>query len=150
MDSSVTLAGKRQRAPAEGVMGSDIPTQSIDKRSRLGDPHLAFAIDKGVAREQAQWWQPEMKEKIDSQTRMDPGAPLFVDGGKAVLAAWVTGERNWISGQDLAGRDESTCSDLARKAGVRELDEWDHFRVVSSEKSGAQSKHLVDTRWVFT
>ena len=46
-DTSGTLAGKRERAPVEGAMDSDIPTQSIGKKSRLEDLHLAFAMKKG-------------------------------------------------------------------------------------------------------
>ena len=30
-------------------MESDIPTQSMDKKSRLGDLHLAFVMDTDVA-----------------------------------------------------------------------------------------------------
>ena len=59
MDTSETLAGRRVRAPVEGAMDSDIPTQSIE-RSRLGDLHLAFAGDE-VVKDNAQWRQPEMK-----------------------------------------------------------------------------------------
>ena len=41
MDTSETLAGKGERAPVEGVMDSDIPTQAAGRKSRLGDLHLA-------------------------------------------------------------------------------------------------------------
>ena len=54
MDTSETLAGRRGRAPVEGVMDSDIPTQSIGKKSQLGDPHLAFVLEKEVTGEHAQ------------------------------------------------------------------------------------------------
>ena len=68
-------------------MASGIPTQSIDKESRLGDLHLAFVMDKEVVKEHAQWWQPEMKAKIDTQPRMDLGKSLKVDGRGPVLSA---------------------------------------------------------------
>ena len=87
MDTPETLAGKRERAPVEGVMGSDTPTQSIEKRSWLVGRRLAFVMDKKVVTGHAQWWQPGMEDKIDSQTRMDPGAPSMMDGGGAVLRA---------------------------------------------------------------
>ena len=54
MDTSETLTGKRERAPSEGVMNSDTPTQSIDKESRLGEFRPAFVIDKEVAKRHAQ------------------------------------------------------------------------------------------------
>ena len=70
-------------------MDSDMRTQSIGKKSRLGALHLAFVMDKEVVKENAQWRQPEMKGKIDARTRMDTGAPSIVDGGGPVLSAWV-------------------------------------------------------------
>ena len=81
MDTSATLAGKRERAPKEGVMDSDIPSQSIDKKSRLADPHLASVMDKGVVKGNARRRQPAMEGKIDTQTRIDPRAPLMVGRG---------------------------------------------------------------------
>ena len=45
MGTSETLTGKRERAPVEGVMDSDAPAHSIDKKSRLGDRHPAFVMD---------------------------------------------------------------------------------------------------------
>ena len=62
-------------------MASDIPTHSIDTKSRLGDLHVASVMDKEVAKEHGRLWEPEMKEKVDTQTRMVPGASLMVDGG---------------------------------------------------------------------
>ena len=54
-DTPGTLAGNREREPADGVMDSGTPAQSIDEKSRLGDPHLAFGMDKEVVREHALW-----------------------------------------------------------------------------------------------
>ena len=45
IDTSDTAAGKRKRAPAEGAMDSDVPTQSIDKKSRMGELRLALGPD---------------------------------------------------------------------------------------------------------
>ena len=78
-------------------MDSDIPTQSIGKKSQLGDLHLAFVLEKEVAEEHAHWRQPEMKEKIGAQTRMDPGASAW---GRRCLRGWwksaiVFRNRNW-------------------------------------------------------
>ena len=63
-------------------MDSDIPTQSADRQSRLGDLHLAFAMDKGVAKEHAQWRRSDMKDKIVTQTRKDPGISSVMGGGR--------------------------------------------------------------------
>ena len=53
MDASDTLAGKRERTSVGGVMGSDIPSQSIDKKSRLCDLRLAVLVNKEVVKEHA-------------------------------------------------------------------------------------------------
>ena len=42
MDTSETLTGKRGRAPVGGVMDSDVPGQSADKKFQLSVLHLAF------------------------------------------------------------------------------------------------------------
>ena len=88
MDTSETLAGKRKRAPVEEVTDSDIPIQSTDKASRLGDLHVAFVMDEEVVKEHAQWRQTEMKEKVDTQTRMAPGRP---DGGRSGAGSLCVG-----------------------------------------------------------
>ena len=46
MDASDTVAGKRNRAPAEGATDSNTPTQSIDKKSRLRELRLALGMAK--------------------------------------------------------------------------------------------------------
>ena len=81
IDTSETLTGKRGWTPAEGVMDSDVPTQSVDKRIMLGDLHLAFVTDKDVVKERAQWRRSDMKDKIDTQTRMERKSAVAVWGG---------------------------------------------------------------------
>ena len=66
METSDILAQERERAPADRVMDSDTPTQSADKKSRLGELHLAVMTNKEVVEEHAQWSRSEMKEKIDT------------------------------------------------------------------------------------
>ena len=107
---------------------------------------MAFVTDKEVVKEHAQWRQPEMKAKIDTQTRMDPGAPFLVDGGGPVLSAWVAEKCKRISGKALAESEGRAHADLAQKAKVRELEAWGQFKVSSPEKLGAQSKDPVATR----
>ena len=53
MDASETLTGKRERAPVEGVMDSHVPSQSVDKRCRLGDLHWASVMGKDVVKKHA-------------------------------------------------------------------------------------------------
>ena len=79
MDTSETICGKRERAPAERVMDMDIPTHSLGRKCRLGDLHLALGADKDGVKEHAKLRRPEMEEKIDTQSRKDPGAPSVFD-----------------------------------------------------------------------
>ena len=88
------MTGERVRAPAEGAIDSDIPNQSAEKKSRLGDLHLAFVTDKHVVKGHAKWWRSDMKDKVDTQARKDLGAPFGMDGGVPVLSASVAGGRN--------------------------------------------------------
>ena len=67
----------------EGATDSDIPSQSAEKTSRRGDLHSAFVSVKDVVKGHAQWWRSDAREKIDTQTRKDPGAS-FIAGGMGV------------------------------------------------------------------
>ena len=86
MDTSETLAAKRERAPVEEAMASDILIQPLDKKSRLADLPLAFVTDKEEVKEDVQWRQPGMEGKIGTHSRTDPGAPLSVDGAGPALS----------------------------------------------------------------
>ena len=70
-------------------MGPYVPSQSADKNCQLGDVHLACVTDLDVAKKHAQWWLSDMKGKMDTQTRKDPGASFVMDGGGPVFAARV-------------------------------------------------------------
>ena len=84
-----------------------------------------------MVKEHAHWRQPEMRAKIDTQSRMDPGAPFMMDGRGPVLSAWVAGERSRILGRELTQSEERIFSGLANKAKVGELGAREHFRVFS-------------------
>ena len=58
---------------------------------------------------------------------------LVGGGGEPVLSASVAEECNRISGQGSTEGEGRTFADLAHKAKVRELDEWEHVRVISPE-----------------
>ena len=101
MDTSEIASGKRERAPVEGMMGSDVPTQVADKKCRAGDLHLASVAGKEVVEENGQWWQSDTKGKIDAQDREDLGASLIMDGGLLAFSARVAEECGRVSGQEL-------------------------------------------------
>ena len=48
MDPSETINGKLECAPAEVVMESDIRTQSLGQKCRVGDLHMAIAAEREV------------------------------------------------------------------------------------------------------
>ena len=54
--------------------------------------------------------------KIDTQTRMDPGASCMLASGGALLSAWVADELNRIPEQGLSEAEERTFADLVCKA----------------------------------
>ena len=148
-DAAATLAGTRERAPVAGVMASDIPTQSIAKKSRPGGLRLPFATDEEVAKEDAQWSQPDMEEKMLTQTWTAPGAPFEADGGGPVSSARVAAECNRIAGEELTGGEGRTFAKMAYLAKVRELDALAHFRVFRQRNrapSPSRYADLVGTR----
>ena len=46
MDPSETINGKPECSPAEVVMESDIRTQSLGQKCRVGDLHMAIAAER--------------------------------------------------------------------------------------------------------
>ena len=87
MGTSETIDRKRERAPEEGAIDSDNPTQPLGKKCRVGYPHVAFLADKEVVRGRAQWWHFEMREKVDTQPRQNCSAPSVINRGGSVLSA---------------------------------------------------------------
>ena len=130
-------------------MGSNVPNQSAEKKSLLGDRHLAFVSDKDVAKGHSQWWRSDITEKIGTQTREDPGASSVMDGAGPVLSARVAGECNRVLGQEFAEVEERVRAGLARRTRVSELGTWGQFKVPPPAKMGTQSEEMADTRWVW-
>ena len=58
MDTSKILLGKRIRAIADSVVNSEEFHGTQEKCGRAGDPPLACAADEDVAKEHAQWRNP--------------------------------------------------------------------------------------------
>ena len=114
------------------------------RRSSLGELHL------DVAKEHAQWWHPDMTEKIDTQTRKNPGASFIMNGAGPALSAKAAEECNRVVGRELTEGGERLHADLARQAKEQELDAWNQFKFFSPVKKDPQSKDVVDTRWVLT
>ena len=55
MDTLETACGKRERAPVDRAMDPQTRTQSLGKKCRVGDLHLAFVAEKKVVKEHVHW-----------------------------------------------------------------------------------------------
>ena len=86
------MSGKRERAPAKGVMGSGLPTHYAGKECLAGDLHLDCVADKEVVKECGQWRHSEMQGKVGTQPREDPSAPSVADGRGSALSVWFAEE----------------------------------------------------------
>ena len=121
MDTSETIAGRRKRAPSEGVMDSGILAQSMGGKCRAGDPHLSFDAHKEVLKEQALWRHSEMTEKIDTQSRKDLAVHVDMDGGGFCVAYAGFRRAGRSFGTALAGGRGATAwglGELGEVAGI--------------------------------
>ena len=71
-------------------------------------------MDKEVVKEHAQWWQPVLNEKIDTQTRKDPGESFFLDGAGPALSAWLLKSAT-VSGDAKRQGKRSVCMRTLRE-----------------------------------
>ena len=140
MDSLETLAEKRKRAPVEGVMNSDVPAHTQEKRCRARDLHLASVADKEAVKEHAEWRHTEMKSRLGTLPQVDPSESAVA------TSVWVAEKRNRILSQELWEEEVKSHGDLASDAKDRELSARKQFKVSSPEEEGAQGKVIVDTR----
>ena len=131
-------------------MGPDVPDQSADRTCRSAELHLAVVTDRDAAKEHAQWLRSDMKDKIDTRTREDPGASFVMGGGGPVVSAWVAEACNRISGLKLTEVAGRVRADPAREARGRELEVWEQFKVSSAARLSARSRGMVDTRSALT
>ena len=74
--------GNASGHPVEGVMDSDFPSQSADRKCRAANLHLAGVADKEVMKEHAHWEHAQLRH-----TRKDPGASFVMYGGGPVPSA---------------------------------------------------------------
>ena len=104
MDTSETIKGKREWAPAEGVTDSDLPTRSAGKKCRTGDLRRAFVAGKEVVREDANCVILKgEKRSIRSRGRapvrrvsLTDGDPCYLRGLlKSATAHWGGTPRRW-------------------------------------------------------
>ena len=70
-----------------------------------------------------------MTEKIDPQSRKEPGASSVFDSRGPMLSARVAEECNRVLKRELTDGGERAHSDLVKRATVREADEWKQLEV---------------------
>ena len=61
-----TVTAKEYQAPADVAGASEESLTSQEERCRVGALHLASVSDKEVAKEHAQWWNPDLEERLDA------------------------------------------------------------------------------------
>ena len=93
-------------------------------------------------KERARQRRTDMKGKIDTQTRMDPGASSVLGGGGPGLSARVAEGRNRISAQELSVSEGRVDADLAKKAKARELGAWGQLKDFSPVRSLLTSSRI--------
>ena len=135
MDTSETINGRRERAPAARVMDSGISTEPSGEKCRVGYLHVAFAVEKEVAKEHDQWRHFEMDEKIRTQSRK-----ITIDGRRPALSARVAAGRNRVLGRELTEVEERAPADFARTAKAMELGAWRQFQVFAPVQMGTQGR----------
>ena len=104
------------------------------RRCRVGDPHSAFVADKETMREQARWWDPEMKAHWDAANAWSPEGVDAADKCKRA------------SGQELTAGGERTHVLLAREPKDRGPDPRKKLKVFGLAQTRRPSTPLVDTR----
>ena len=80
-DTSETVAGKRDRAPTAGAGNPDKSPGNQEKRCPADDFLAALVADKEVVMEYAQWWNTDLK------TRLDATQASAVDGVSVAMSA---------------------------------------------------------------
>ena len=112
------VSAKLGRVPALWVSRKVRASAEPEKRSRVADPHSAFATRKRKAKERAEWWESHMKNCLNA-TEVSS-----LEGAEAALFAWTGGECNRPLGQEPSLVEERFHGSLVRKAKEKELGGW--------------------------
>ena len=83
---------------------------------------MPIDTDNEAAEGHAQWWHSDMKEKIGTQARKEPGAPFIMESGGPVLPALAPEKCHRALRQALTEEVDRLHADLARQAEGPELD----------------------------
>ena len=95
------------------------------QRCRVGELHLAFAVEKDVVKERARRRNPEKK------ARRGGTHATAAEGVDATTSAWTSEEIDRVLGQDPPGEDEKSHEGLVSAAKSRKLAAWRNARYVN-------------------
>ena len=101
MDSSMSVLGKRNRTMGDAMDTGAAVGGNFEKRPRGGTLEISRAVDLGVVKEHAQWWNPELKPQVEAH---NSSAAEGVDGA---ASEWVADQCNRVLGQELSSEGEA-------------------------------------------
>ena len=85
MDTSMSVLGTRATTP-DVTMGRGAPAdRRTGNRPRGEALETALAVDLEVVKERAQWWNPDLKTKVEAHQ------PSVVDGADGATENWARG-----------------------------------------------------------
>ena len=115
---------------------SDDMTAAKEKRYRVDDHHLAFAMVKVIAMERAQRRDPGMKAYRDAVSASR------LEGDDAASSVWTLDRRSQAPGQELTAGVARTHGALVQAAKDRELAAWNSRKVLNQCKEGHRPERL--------
>ena len=136
--------GERGRSSEDAADRPHGPTCVLGERCERNAPRLVFVVDRGVAKEHAQWRNPELEPQVEASRTS------AVEGVAAAISAWVADECNRVSGQGFPRPEEAAHADFVPAEKARGLGEWESFRVSEPVKAEYFGMSAVDARWAVT
>ena len=144
MGTSSSVFGKGNRFLDEPLANPTPGMGQIEKRLLEDAPAITIAGYISVVQEHAQWWNPELKPKMEALQSS------VVEGVDGAVSAWVADECNRVLRQELLPDEEKLHSDLAQEGKLRELAAWKKSDAYTKRNEMNTSKQIAQTRWVLS
>ena len=87
---------RRARDMGGPIETSEDMSVTQERRRRVDDLRLVFAVDKEVTKENAKWWGPELNAQWDA-AHASPS-----EGADAASSVWATDQCNIAPGRELS------------------------------------------------
>ena len=140
METSKTVLGKRTRTMGDTMDTSTAVAGYTEKRPRSGALEIALAVDLEVAKDNAQWWNPEPKPQVEEHRSS------AVEGADGAVSAWDPDECHRALGQELLPEEAEQHAELVQGAKLDELDAWKKSDVFEPQRQTDVSKQIAQTR----